>query len=57
MATAFPFNQLPKLPGKVISQLAPITTDLQSKLLSISNELSNKVIQTMQNSFDATLRS
>jgi len=43
MATAFPFNQLPKLPGKVISQLAPITTDLQSKLLSISNELSNKV--------------
>lgn len=43
MATAFPFNQLPKLPGKVISQLAPITSDLQSKLLSISNDLSNKL--------------
>lgn len=43
MATAFPFNLLPKLPGRVISQLAPAIADLQSKLLSLSNDLSNKV--------------
>ena len=43
MATAFPFNQLPKIPGKVISQLLPPIFELQSKMLEVSNDLANKV--------------